>query len=452
MAGIGSLLSGIQKNTLFQIAEYQVAGTILGGLLAPEADALTQTVYEANPLRILSPEQAADAVTRNIWTAARGAAEAQRSGINGERFGVMMEQSGSPPDPTSLAIALRRKLISPDQYLRGIRQGRLRDEWANIPRELATQQPSPEAMLSAYLEGQLPEAEARRRFEELGGDPDYFTIMFNTQGQAPTPVQAADMANRGLIPWTGTGPNAVSFQQAFLEGPWRNKWLAPFKEAAQYFPPPRTITAMYREGSLTRAQAMKYLQAQGLTEELAAAYLKSGSDQKTAATKDLARGMVETLYRDKLISGSEAQGFLEGLGYDAEEAGFILAIQDVAVIQRYLTAAVGRIHTLYVGHKIDRPTATAVLAQLDLAADQVNDLVGIWDYERAATVKSLTPAEISNAYKYELISLEDAQARLEDQGYQPHDAWLYLSIHAKAPVGTAPPANAVSPGPTGTGG
>lgn len=452
MAGLGSLLSGIQRNTLFQIAEYQVAGAVLGGLLEPEADALRQTVYEANPIAILSPEVAADAVLRNVWPVDRAAAEAKRSGIDGERFDVLARLAGNAPDPQSLAVALRRKLIDDGRYLTGIRQGRLRDEWAPLVRELAVQQPGPEAMLAAYLEGQLPEGEARRRFAELGGDPAYFDILFHTQGQAPTPVQAADMANRGLIPWGGTGPSAVSFEQAFLEGPWRNKWLAPFRKAAQYFPPPRTITAMYKEGSLTRAQAMHYLEAQGLTTELATAYLQAGSAQKTAATKDLARGTVETLYRDHLISQAQATTFLEGIGYDASEAGFILAIQDVQVVQRYLSAAVGRIHTLYVGHKITREVATSTLAQLQLPADQVNNLVGVWDFERAATVRGLTPSEIASGYKLDLITLDDAQARLEELGYQPHDAWLYLSIHAKGPVGTAPPPGAITPGPTGTGG
>ena len=453
MAGLGSLLSGIQRNTLFQIAEYQVAGTVLGGLLEPEAQALAQTVWDANPLRVLSPEVAAEAVLRNVWGRDRAAAESKRSGIDGERFDVLAALAGNAPDPTSLAVALRRGLISSDRYLEGIRQGRLRDEWAELVKELAVQEPSPTDALEAALEGQLPEARARELYVQFGGDPAHYEWLFNSRGSAPTPVQAADMANRGIIPWSGSGPDSVSYEQAFLEGPWRNKWLDAFRQGTQYLPPPRTVTAMFKEGSLSRAQAMHYLQSQGLNAELAAAYLKSGSDQKTAATKDLARGTIETLYRDRLISASAATSFLEGLGYDTEEAGFILAIQDVAVVQRYLTAAVGRIHTLYVGHKITRAVATATLAQLDLPSDQANDLVGIWDYERAATVKTLTPAEIASGYLRKLIPLEEAQARLEELGYQPRDAWLYLSIHAKGPVTDTPPApDAIAPGPTGTGG
>jgi len=452
VAGLSSLLSGIQRNTLFQIAEYQVAGQVLGGLLEPEADALRQTVYNANPIAILSPADAAEAVLRNAWDHGRAAAEAQRSGIDGERFDVLARLAGNAPDPTSLAVALRRGLIDPGRYLEGIRQGRLRDEWAELIQQLAVQQPSPQAMLDALLEGQISDGEARERYHKLGGDPDYFDILFHTQGQAPSPTQLADMANRGIISWGGSGPDAVSFEQGFLEGPWRNKWLGPFRKSAEYYPPPRTITAMYHEGSLSRARAMELLKQQGLADDLAAAYLASGSAQKTAKTRDLAQGMVTTLYRDRLISSANATAFLEALGYDATEAGFILSIEDVAVVQRYLTAAVGRIHTLYVGHKITRSVAVSTLARLDVPADTLDELVGIWDFERAATVRTLTPSEVASAYHYELIDQADAQARLEELGYQPRDAWLYLSIHNKGALPAEPPADAITPGPTGTGG
>lgn len=452
MAGLGSLLSGIQRNTLFQIAEYQVAGAVLGGLLAPEADALQQTVYDANPIAILSPAEAAEAVLRGVWDAQRGRAESQRSGINGERFDVLARLAGNAPDPSSLAVALRRGLISPSRYTEGIRQGRLRDEWGELVQELSVQEPSPTDALEALLEGQLPEARARELYAKFGGDPAHFTWLFNSRGTAPTPTQAAELANRGIIPWSGTGPNAVSFEQAFLEGPWRNKWEAPFRKGAEYFPPPRTITAMFNEGSLSRARAIELLKAQGLADDLAAAYLSSGSSQKTAPTKDLARTTIVQLYQDHLITHANAAGFLESMGYDSEEAGFILAIADVAIVQRFLSTAVGRIHTLYVGHKVARSVAISALADLDVPAETIPDLVGIWDLERAANVKVLTASEIASAYKLVLIDQATAQLMLEELGYQPHDAWLYLSVHIKSAQPNEPPGGAISPGPGPIGG
>ena len=124
----------------------------------------------------------------------------------------------------------------------------------------------------------------------------------------------------------------------------------------------------------------------------------------------------------------------------------------MAIVQRFLGAAVGRIHTLYVGHKVSRPVALSSLANLDVPAETIPDLVGIWDLERAANVKVLTAAEIAQAYKLVLIDQATAQLYLEQLGYQPHDAWLYLSIHIKAAQPNEPGAAAVTAGPSPTGG
>jgi hypothetical protein len=253
------------------------------------------------------------------------AREAAFAGVNADRFAVLAQLAGNAPDPTSLAVGLRRKLIDAATYDRGIRQGRLRDEWADLVRELAVVQPAPGAMLAAFLEGQIPEAEARDRYAQLGGDPAYFDILYNTEGQAPTPTQALELANRGIIPWGGSGPGVVSFEQAFLEGPWRNKWQASFRELGAYLPPPRTVTAMLREGALTPAQATTLLEKQGLTPELAAAYLSGAHHQGTAKTKELAESTVLDLYRDQLISRDQVLTFLGALGWAPARGGRGLA-------------------------------------------------------------------------------------------------------------------------------
>lgn len=430
-----------------QILAYNVGSALVSAGLGPYLAELTSLVNQTSPLVPLSPEVAAEIVIRNVWDRDRAATEASRSGVNADRFAALVELAGNAPDPQSLAVALRRKLIDQATYTRGIRQGRLRDEWADLVQRLAVQQPSPVAMLDAYLEGQLTEGEARAKYAELGGDPDYFDVLYHTQGQAPSPVQAADMANRGIIPWTGEGPDAVSFRQAFLEGPWRNKWEAPMREAAAYLPPPRTVTAMYNEGSIDRATAIGLLTKQGLTPELAAAYVASGSAQKTQAARDLSVSTIETLYRDRLIDQATATGMLEALGYDATESGFLLAVVDLQVVQRYVSTAVGRVHTLYIGHKLVRAEAQALLVQLAVPPDSVTGLLSTWDLERVANVATLTAAQIASALGSELVDQGTAQGMLQEIGYQPHDAWLYLSIHEKRKLPDEPPADALVTGP-----
>lgn len=442
MAGFGGF-----PGTIASIAEYNLLGQILGAALTPLSAEITYQLNRATMLTPLSPAELALAVVRTELTEDAAAAEAAMAGVNRERFHTLARITGNAPAAEALAVALRRGLIDQATYDRGVAQGNLRTEWGPLVRELAVVQPSPVAMLQAYLEGQIPEAEARSRYAALGGDPDYFDILFRTQGQAPTPMEAAEAARRGIIPWDGEGPEAVSFHQSFLEGPWRNKWEPVIRALSEYLPPPRTVTAMYREGSLSHDRAAELLSKQGLAPDLVEAYLSSGAAQKTAAAKDLAQSTVTTLYRDRLISRGDAAAMIEALGYDATEADFILSIEDTRVSAQFLALAVSRVHSLYVGHRIDRATALATLGRLELDQAGASDLVSIWDWERAANVKTLTPADVAAGLKKGLLDASAAVALLVDQGYTPHDAWLYLSIHSGATLPNEPAASSVTPPP-----
>ena len=429
-AGIGSVIE--------QLFLWQVAGAFISPAIGPAVQAETNLAQSALPNVPLSPADAADAVLRNIPVPGGAAHEASYSGINAERFAVLAALAGNAPDPGSLAVALRRKIIDDARYLKGIQQGRLRDEWAEVVKALATVQPSPEAMLNAYLEGQISESDARAKFAELGGDPAYFDILYNAQGQAPTPTQALELANRGIIPWGGSGAGVVSYEQAFLEGPWRNKWAAAFRALGEYLPPPRTVTAMHKEGALSTAQATSLLEKQGLTPELAAAYLASSAHGTVAKAKEMAETTVLALYRDRIIPRAEAQTFLERLRYTPTQADYILQVEDMRVAEKFITSAVSRVHTLYVGHKLTEQQARSALASLGIDNAQAGELVTLWGHERAANVRDLTPAEIANAFVHKIMGQDAALAELEIMGYGAHDAWVYLSIHNKAALPNEP--------------
>lgn len=428
MRNLGGAFAGILGNSMLQqIVLYQVVGNLVGAALGPYLQALTNQVNQLSPLVPLSPQVAAEAVRRELWSEDQAAHEASFSGINPERQAILNQLSGHGPDAGSLAVALRRRLIDQQRYLEGIRQSGLRAEWAELVRRLSVQDPSPTAPLQAYLQGQLDEGTARELFERFGGNPEHFDWLYNTEGTAPTPTQALELANRGIIPWRGSGPGVVSYEQAFLEGPWRNKWLEPFIALGEYLPPPRTVTAMYREGSLSRAKAAELLTKQGLAADMVEAYLVSGATQATEDTRKLAVGTIVDLYEGRLIDRATAQSMLEGLRYEATDATFILDVADGRLAERFLSSAIGRIRTLYTGHKITQAQAESVLAQLQVPVEGISDLVSIWSYERAANVQQLTAAQVANAFRRGLIDQADAQRRLEGMGYLPDDAWLYLS-------------------------
>lgn len=376
----------------------------------------------------LSVADAALALLRGSITDSKAQHVADLNGVSHEDLKVIVDNTGEPPALESLLELWRRGHISVAELERGIRQSRVRDEWIPAIKQMGIIPPSPADALDAYLKGQVSEAESKTRYEQAGGDPTWFTQAFNSAGEAPTPIQAGEMANRGIIPWTGKGPGVVSFEQAFLEGPWRNKWLAPFRKTVEYLPPPRTVTALLNEGAITVAEAQDLLQRQGLSADLAKAYTLESSHTKTTKQRDLTVSQIETLYRDQAIDNTTASQMLVSLGYDGNEAGFILTTVDFQRISNALSQAIGAVHTAYTSHRIDRSTASGQLDGLEVPAAQRDQLLLIWDNERATRTRVLTEAQIHSAFKKGILDQAGAMDRLVQMGYSQEDATILLQL------------------------
>lgn len=439
MAGFSDLFG--EGSTARQLLEWSVLNQVIGAVANPALVAITRKVNEAAPIIDISVSDAALAVVRHVITVDDGLLIAHRNGLDDEQFRRMVALSGDAPAPQALAEALRRKLIEEHgtgagstSFEQGISETRLANKWTELVKDLAVQWPTPADALDALLEGQIDDATGRELYARFGGDPQFFTMLYNTRGNAPTPQEALTLANRNIIPWEGTGPDSVSYEQAFLEGPWRNKWEKPFRALGEYLPPPRTVTAMYHEGALDKAKAIELLQKQGLTAELAAAYVDSGSSRKTADDRKLTMGEVIGLYQAKIISPDDARNLLGALRYSSEEADYLLQMADLRRAMAAVNTAVSRLHSLFVGHKIGKATAASNLTELGVPAAQASELIQTWQLEAAANVRLPSEAQIVDAFHEQLIDQGEAQARLVHMGYSPYDAWLLLSLKEKKPL------------------
>lgn len=425
-----------------QLFVWQVLGQLVAVMLAPAFSEIQRAVNEASQTTPLTPAELAAMVVRHIVPEGDAEAYAKQSGIAPSDFARMVQNYGSGPAPDALAEALRRQLIPEHgtgpqsvSFEQGIAESDLRDKWTNVVKQLAVQFPSPTDALDALLEGQVDEQTARSLYSRFGGADEFFTLLFNTRGSAPTPLEAADMANRGIIPWEGSGPGVVSFQQAFLEGPWRDKWMDPYKQLAVYKPPARTITAMVRSGALTDAQALVLYGDLGMSADQAAAQLADAHHTKTQAERDLTVSQVKALFQDGLITGDEARQMLALLRYNAEDQAFLLDVWEFQTEQAKVRSAVSKVHNLYVAHKIDATEALNTLNALGVPADGVQQNLTIWKLERDANVAILTAAEVADAVFYQVIPLDEGIARLVNLGWSEDDARIRIMIrlHGKLP-------------------
>lgn len=439
---LGEALGKLTGNsTVNQLFTWQIAGQLVSAALSPFFLEIQHIVNEALPLVPLSPADAASAVVRGFLSEADGAGDAAKSGVGSGVFHTMTQLAGTSIAPDAAASALRRGIMPRDSgnpdtpgFIQAIQQGDLRDIWIPVVEALALATPSPTDAVAAYVKGQIDEDTSKSYYKIFGGDPQYWQMMFNTEGTGPSPDQAALAARRGIIPWDGIGPGVTSFSQAVHESASRDKWEPVYKALAEYYPPPRTVSAMFKAGDLTADQARTALSADGVPESFLNAYMPGQTGDPQSDTKKLALSTVETLYADKLISNSDATTAITGLGYSPEDAALILAIQDLRTEMSQLSTMVGHIRSLYLAYKITDTEAVNALNALNLPGNQVPGIIQLWQTVRLTQTANLTAAEIADAWNYGILDQSTAITQLQALGYTPADAWTYLSIKNKGPL------------------
>lgn len=418
-------------------------------------------VLERLSEQLLTPADLASAVVRNFLD--RGTAEksAAQQGVETATFGTLVALSGDAPGPQQLAEALRRGLIpergtgsKATSFDQGIAEGRLSDKWAPVIKGLAQVWPTPVDALDAAVKGQVTTAEGKRLYERLGGDIEFYPWLLATVGDSPTPLEAATLAARGIIAEHGTGPAALSYDQAVKESRYRDKWGPAYRKLAEHIPPPSTIVTMLAHRALTEKTAHQLLLQNDMTAELAAAYVSEADYEAISDYRGLTESAVVDMYIAHVLTREQAVQILGVLHVSAQAAGLLLDYADLRYAVDSINKSVQRIATLFTGRKISAATARDSLTKLGVSVVAVDQIIGDWEIQAAANVKVLTETQIIDAWYYGVIDQAEAINDLGAVGYTPYDAWVLLSNKAKTPLPgrppriAAPPVGAVIPGVT----
>ena len=429
-----------------QLIVWQVLAQLLGAVLTPPLELVQREANKALQATPLTPAQLADMVVRNIADAAAATDYAKESGIAPADFLRMIQSAGEAPSPQELLAAFRRGLIPLEgtgpnvvSVQQGVAEGRTYNKYLKMLEGLADVPIGPADAVDAVVEGQITHEQGAAIAFLSGISPANFQILVNTRGNPPSPTELNELHKRGLIPLEGTGPDVTSVQQGIFEGATKDKWWKLLAALADYIPPPRTVTALVREGSITDDEALLLFREAGLTQDLAAAYLTSAHHQKTAAERDLTVATIKGLYQDGLIDAAQATQMLEVLRYTPEDVAFLLDLWNFENLQTRVRTAVSKIHNLYVAHKLTLTQASAALDGLGVPAAGRDQQLAIWTLERDANVPQLTRAEIVDAWFYGVIDLETSTALLEALGWTAGEADILRGIRAKgkqpAPAG-----------------
>lgn len=408
-----------------------------------------------------TPVDALAAQLKGAFDAATGKALYIKLGGDPQFYDWLAFANGNGPTPDEAAVMLRRGLIPADgtgqdvtSYHQAFLEGPWRDKWEDAYKAMAVEWPTPTAALDAQLKGAFTGDEGQALYEKLGGDPQFYSWLLFANGSAPTPNEAADMARRGLMPKDGTGQDVVSYEQAFLEGPWRNKWSDVFWASSEFIPSAREVITLLKDQAVDKVTAGQWMARAGADDTTISAFITEADTEALSDYKGLTQSSVLNMYYQRLITADDATTILESLHVSAQAVPLMLSYAD---LQRAITqqnSAISRIGTLYAARKITSDTARQSLTTLQIPPDAIADIMSTWQLENSINVKLLSEAQIVDAWYLKIMDQGAAETELINIGYTPYDAWVLLSIKAKGPLagqpapGPAAPQGAVIPGTT----
>lgn len=440
----GGLFGG--DSVITQLVLWSLFGQVIGTAAGPMLQALTNDVNTAHQEVPPTPAELADQVIRSIRTLADASEVAKKSGIDPADFAAAVLANGEPPGLESVLEWARRGFVSwadagpgKPSVPEAIRTSRIRNEWTDVIQASQWLPLTAADAVNAWVRNQIPEDKAREYLMFNGLRDAEATTLYNTTGRPPSPMEAAEMVRRGFIPQHGRGPNALSFEQAIVEGDLKDKWEPVFESLITRLPSLFQARILQTTGALNTDQALQLYHQLGLTNELAAAMASAGSAHKLAKPKELSVSTIEAMYRDRLIDRDAAATDLEALGYTVPEADVMLTVVDQARAYQQLTSAVNNVRTHYLSHKLTRDDAVQILRELGLPDAQVTELFAVWDIELQGQRRTLTESQIVRAVKAGITTSDWAIAELQSIGYSPGDAWVLVSLELGTPQPGRPP-------------
>jgi hypothetical protein len=448
-------------STAYQLFVWSVVNQVLNALLSPAFTELATEVNARAPVVPLSPADAAHGVVRNYMADADGQAEAARAGIDATRFAVLRDLAGVAPGPQQLAEALRRAVIPETgsgaasiSFEQGIRETDLLDKWTPVIKALAMLWPSPADVIDATVKGQIPAAEAQATYERVGGDPQWFRLLVNTNGNPPSPTELLELAARQVIPWHGTGPDATTFQQGIFEGRTKDKWEPAYEALFTYFPTVGEVVELYKWGQLDVPAATSFMTRRGLTPDQAKWWIDYGNANAINDYRGLTEQAILAMLSLSFITDDKARTMLQALHRGPAAIDELISYAHIQRTIQSVNQAISRVGTLYQSRKITTQAATTALTTLRVDPAAIPEIIADWDAVANINVKVLTEAQIVDAWALSIMDEGTAIQELGNIGYTPYDAWVLLSIKNKGPLENQPaqgpgaPLGAVTPGTT----
>lgn len=326
-----------------------------------------------------------------------------------------------------------------------IHYSRVRDEFIPDLLKLARNTLTPADAVEMALKSVVSDTDAKALFVAGGGVPEQFDALLDGAGDAIGVEKAVELYAHGTI--SEDTLNAVvhmsrmnrrfyPLAQPAADGtiPLNHRWLPPFeiKEAA---------TA----GTITHAQALKWLQQAGYPDDQAAAFAGTITGPAVTKAKQETESMVLEEYTAGLITQSDMETALTNLGYTQASIPFLTQYATAKRMVAARNTALSRVRQGFLAGLTTVDQATNEMSQIGIGATAIQSYIADWQAELAIPHTALSIAEIGWFVEHAVLTPDEATPLYKMRGLTDADVALMMKRYP-------PPAPTPPPAPAGSGG
>jgi hypothetical protein len=400
------------------IGEADVARALLQSRLKPE----WVDTFKLLKRQLLQAAELAEMVVQDVLQEAEATTRAAHLGIEADDFAHLVRLAGNPPGPQDTLSLWNRGIFTEAEATLALRQSRLKPEWIELFKKSRVRPATTAEAVAAVVKERAPFAEGAKIAAENGIDEATFKLLVDAAGRPIGIQQALTLFNRKIY-------QRADVEQVVARSDVKTEYTDAVMHLAVRFPSILQVRQLVQHGAIDDAYALELLLEQGYPEKLAAGVVAAGHTAKTAKHKELTVAEIETLYQGGGLSRDDASAMLQQLGYNATEAGQVLDLAEFRRLARFLEAVINRVHAQFVQHRIELDVVTTELDRVGVPTAQREQLITLWEEERAANVRVLTEAQVHSAFKKGIIpDLATATAKLVQMGYSADDASILLAL------------------------
>lgn len=389
----------------------------------------------------LTPAVLADMAVRQIGDLDSHYKEAQLSGLNADRFGLLVEETG---ESYGIVDALRlwhrgsylgsQYGITKEELGKVIYYSRVRDQFIPDLLKLSWDTMTGADAINTAVKGIVSGEQSQAWWEAAGGMPEQYEPLYEAAGDSVGVEHAVELHAHGLI--SEEELRAVILQSRINPRFYGVAQLANRRWLATY-----QVEQAVKAGAISPETGQRWLVEDGYPAEQAAAFSSAAASGAVHTHKAETEAIVLADYEAQIITEDEARQALADLGYTAAAIPFVL--QSV-VARRVITmrnAAINRLRTAYVAHLVEDGWVRGELATLGIPEPAIAQMLDAWSIEQATQVRRLSAAQVGKLAEDGYLTGADAQQRWVDMGYPPEEASLLLMIYqpgSKASPGATP--------------